>query len=72
MRACSSSVFSTTIMAWGVTSDARASAAPVMPGCWSSSTRATYWASVTPDGFRAALLARTMACSARLSAMPGR
>src|SRR3984957_3535960 len=65
-------VLSRIIMAWGVTRQARASVAAVIPGCRSSSKSATYCDGVNPTDFKAALLARTIACSARLTSMPRR
>src|ERR1700722_11433555 len=65
-------VLSRIIMAWGVTRQARASVAAVIPGCRSSSKSATYCDGVNPTDFSAALLARTIACSARLTSMPRR
>ena len=59
-------------MACGVTKQARASVAAVIPGCSSSSNSATYCDRDNPTDFKAALLARTIACSARLTSMPRR
>src|ERR1017187_1487854 len=72
MSPCSSSDLSTTIIACGVTREARARVAPVMPGCRSSSASATYCASVRPTGLSAALFARSIVCSALFSTMPRR
>ena len=67
---CSCIALRTTIIACGVTRHARASDAPVTPGCASSSARATYWAMLSPAGLTAALLAGSRLCSARLSTLP--
>src|SRR5256885_990553 len=60
------------MMACGETRHSRAKVAAVMPGCASSSCSATYCAGVRPTNFSALLLARSIACSARLTSMPSR
>src|SRR6266702_2999763 len=72
IRPCCSMVLSKIIMACGVTRQARASVAAVIPDCRSSSNSATYCDGVNPTDFKAALLARIIACSARLTNMPRR
>src|SRR6202795_2652841 len=72
IRPCCSMVLSRIIMACGVTRQARASVAAVIPGCSSSSNSATYCDGVNPTDFKATLLARTIACSARLTSMTRR
>src|SRR5229473_764063 len=67
---CCSMVLSRIMMACGLTKQARASVAAVMPCFCSSSASATYCASVSPTGLSAAVLDLSIACSARLTSMP--